>query len=150
MTGRLLEALRVVPPALWRHLGAQFGIEPPELVSLRTMYPRRRMLFEHQDLACAVLGFHALTEAQRRALVRAINAELSRISDRQWLLPDRSALSHEPALLRSDRSPRRPGRLADRLRRLPPKPVSSCLPTIFSDGYGAVHAVTACRAAANT
>ena len=86
MTGRLLEALRVVPPALWRHLGTQFGIEPPELASLRTMYRRRRMLFEHQDLACAVLGFHALTEAQRRVLVRPINADLSRTSDRQWLL----------------------------------------------------------------
>jgi hypothetical protein len=86
MTGRLLDALRVVPPALWRHLGAQFEIEPPDLASLRTMYRRRRTLFEQQDLACAVLGFHDLTEAQRRALVRAINAELSRTNDRQRLL----------------------------------------------------------------
>jgi hypothetical protein len=38
MTGRLLEALRVVPPALWRHLGAQFDIEAPDPASLRTMY----------------------------------------------------------------------------------------------------------------
>lgn len=79
MTGRLLEALRVVPLGLWRHLGTQFGIEPPELASLRTMYRRRRTLFEQEDLACAVLGFHAETEAQRRTLARAINAELSRI-----------------------------------------------------------------------
>jgi hypothetical protein len=86
MTGRLLEALRVVPPALWRHLGTQFGIEPPDLASLRTMYRRRRTLFEQQDLACAVLGFHSVTEAQRRALVRAINAELARTSDRQRLV----------------------------------------------------------------
>jgi len=86
MTGRLLSALRVVTPALWRHLGTQFGIEPPDLASLRTMYRRRRTLFEQQDLACAVLGFHDLSEAQRRALVRAINAELSRTSDRQRLL----------------------------------------------------------------
>jgi TnpA family transposase len=86
MTGRLLEALRMVPPALWRHLGVQFDVEAPDLASLRTMYRRRRTLFEHQDLACAVVGFHSLTEAQRRALVRAINAELSRTSDRQRLL----------------------------------------------------------------
>ena len=83
MTGRLLEALRMVPPALWRHLGAQFEIDAPDLASLRTMYRRRRTLFEQQDLACSVLGFHDVTEAQRRALVRAINAELSRTSDRQ-------------------------------------------------------------------
>jgi hypothetical protein len=31
MTGRLLEALRLVPPALWRHLGRQFDIEAPDL-----------------------------------------------------------------------------------------------------------------------
>ena len=31
MTGRLLEALRMVPPALWRHLGAQFEIDAPDL-----------------------------------------------------------------------------------------------------------------------
>jgi len=86
MTGRLLEALRLVPPALWRHLGAQFEIDAPDLASLRTMYHRRRTLFEQQDLACSVLGFHDVTEAQRRALVRAINAELSRTSDRQRLL----------------------------------------------------------------
>ena len=30
MTGRLLEALRMVPPVLWRHLGTQFGIEAPD------------------------------------------------------------------------------------------------------------------------
>jgi hypothetical protein len=83
MTGRLLEALRLVPPALWRHLGAQFEIDAPDLASLRTMYRRRRTLFEQQDLACSVLGFHDVTEAQRRALVRAINAELSRTSDRR-------------------------------------------------------------------
>ena len=85
MTGRLLEALRVVPQALWRHLGTQFGIEARELASLRTMYRRRRTLFEHQDLACAVLDFHAVTETQRRALVRVINAELWRTGDRQRL-----------------------------------------------------------------
>ncbi len=86
MTGRLLEALRMVPPVLWRHLGTQFEIDAPDLASLRTMYRRRRTLFEQQDLACSVLGFHDVTEAQRRALVRAINAELSRSSDRQRLL----------------------------------------------------------------
>ena len=69
-----------------RHLGGQFGIKPPDLASLRTMYRRRGALFEQQDLACAVLGFHDRTEAERRALVRAINAELSPTNDRQRLL----------------------------------------------------------------
>ncbi len=60
--------LGMVPPVLWRHLGAQFDIEAPDLASLRTMYRRRRTLFEHQYLACAVVGFHSICEPRRRAL----------------------------------------------------------------------------------
>jgi hypothetical protein len=30
MTGRLLEAVRIVPPALWRHLGEQLGVAAPD------------------------------------------------------------------------------------------------------------------------
>jgi hypothetical protein len=86
MTGRLLEAVRVVPPAPWRHLGKEFGVAAPDLASLRTMYQRRRTLFEHQEVACETLGFHRLSEAQRRALVRVLRDELARTSDRQGLL----------------------------------------------------------------
>lgn len=50
------------------------------------MYGRWRTLFEHQDVACAVLEFHPFTEAQRRALVRVLRDELSRTTDRQRLL----------------------------------------------------------------
>src|ERR1700722_4369046 len=86
MTGRLLEAVRIVPPALWRHLGEQLGVAAPDLASLRSMYQRRRTLFEHQEVACEPLGFHWLSEAQRRALVRVLRGELARTSDRQRLL----------------------------------------------------------------
>jgi hypothetical protein len=86
MTGRLLEAVRVVPPALWQHLGKQFGVAAPDLASLRAMYRRRRTLFEHQEVACETLGFHWLSEAQRRALKRVLRGELARTSSRQRLL----------------------------------------------------------------
>ncbi|RYF53571.1 MAG: DUF4158 domain-containing protein, partial [Comamonadaceae bacterium] len=33
MSGRLLDALRVVPPGLWRHLGHELGIGAPEIAS---------------------------------------------------------------------------------------------------------------------
>src|ERR1017187_7015525 len=56
MSGRLLEAVRIVPPALWRHLGEQLGVAAPDLASLRSMYQRRRSLFEHQEVACETLG----------------------------------------------------------------------------------------------
>ena len=58
MTGRLLEAVRMVPPALWRHLGKQFDVVAPDLASLRAMYRHRRTLFEHQEVTCETLGFH--------------------------------------------------------------------------------------------
>jgi hypothetical protein len=86
MTGRLLEAVRIVPPALWRHLGEQLGVAAPDLASLRSMYQRRRTLFEHQEVVCETLGFHWLSEAQRRALVRLLRGELTRTSDQQRLL----------------------------------------------------------------
>ena len=81
-SGRLLEAVRMVPPALWRHLGEQFNVIAPDLASLRAMYRRRRTLLEHQDVACATLDFHPLTEPQGRALVRVLRDELSRTTYR--------------------------------------------------------------------
>ena len=86
MTGRLLEAVCIVPPALWQHLGEQFGVAAPDLASLRIMYQRRRTLFEHQEVVCEALGFHWLSEAQRRARVRVLRDELARTSDRGRLL----------------------------------------------------------------
>ena len=85
MSGRLLDALRIVPAMLWRHLGEQFAAAP-DLASLRAMYRRRRTLFEHQGLACETLGFHWLSEPRRRALVRVLRDELARTTDRQRLL----------------------------------------------------------------
>jgi hypothetical protein len=40
MSGRLLDAVCIVPPALWRHVRAQFEIAAPDLASLRAMYRR--------------------------------------------------------------------------------------------------------------
>src|SRR5271167_879311 len=86
MSGRLLDAVRMVPPLLWRHLGTQFAIAAPDLASLRAMYRRAPTLIEHQQLACEALGFRWLSEPQRRALVRALRQDLTRTRDRQRLL----------------------------------------------------------------
>jgi len=86
MSGRLLDAVRVVPPALWRHLGSELGIDAPEIASLRAMYGRGRTLFDHQQVACDALGFRWMSEHQRRALVRLLSDEVSRCADREQLL----------------------------------------------------------------
>ena len=106
MSGRVLDAVRIVPPVLWRHLGEQFNVAAPDLASLRAMYGRGSTLFEHQQLACDVLGFHWLSEAQRRALSGALRLELTRTRDRQqllifarrWLYEHRLLIMHERSI----------------------------------------------------
>jgi hypothetical protein len=106
MSGRVLDAVRIVPTMLWRHLGEQLQVAAPDLASLRAMYRRGQTLFEHQQLACEVLGFHWLSEPQRRALVRALRQELARTRDRQrllvfarrWLYEHRLIIMHERSL----------------------------------------------------
>jgi len=106
MRGRLLDAVRMVPPVLWRHLGEKLAITAPDLASLRAMYRRAPTLIEHQQLACEVLGFGWLSEQQRRALMQALRRELARTFDRQrllvfsrrWLYDHRLIILHERSL----------------------------------------------------
>jgi hypothetical protein len=108
MSGRLLDAARMVPPLLWRHLGERFSVAAPDLASLRAMYRRAPTLIEHQQLAFDALGFQWLTGHHRRALVRVLRQELSRTDDRErllgfarrWLYEHRLLIVHE-RLLRS-------------------------------------------------
>ena len=86
MSGRLLGAFRIIPVVLWRHLGNEFGIAAPEVASLRAMYERGRTLFDHQQVACTVLGFRWMSEHQRRSLVRELRDEVARCADRDQLL----------------------------------------------------------------
>jgi TnpA family transposase len=106
MSGRLLYALRVVPVALWRHLSEELGIASPDVASLRTLYGREKTLFEHQQVACTVLGFRWMTEHQRRSLVRELRDEVARCADRdqllvrarQWLYKNKLVIVHERAI----------------------------------------------------
>ena len=106
MSGRLLNAFRIVPPLLWRHLGTQFGVDAPQVASLRTMYGRGRTLFDHQQIACEALGFRWISERQRRSLVSALRDEVSRYADRdqllvrarQWLYEHRLLIIHDRAI----------------------------------------------------
>ena len=71
MSGRTLDAVDRIPKMLWSHLGAQLGIDPPEMGTLRSLYIERiRTLSEHQQLAYRTLGFQQMTEHQRRYVVR--------------------------------------------------------------------------------
>lgn len=86
MCGRPLDAFRIIPAALWRHLGAQCGVGAPDIASLHSLYSRGRTLYDHQQLACRLLGFTWMTEHQRRYFVRVLRDELVRTSERNRLL----------------------------------------------------------------
>ena len=75
-----------MPPALWRHLGEQFGVAASDLASLKAMHRRRPTLFEHQDVARDALGFRAISQRERRALAAALQQELPRTADRARLV----------------------------------------------------------------
>jgi len=64
MSGRTLNAVRVVPKALWGHLGKELGVAGPELASLKALYGQRSTLFEHQQRAQQTLGFGRMTDHQ--------------------------------------------------------------------------------------
>jgi hypothetical protein len=106
MSGRPLNSVRAVPPALLQHLGRELGIAAPQLASLRALYARGRTLFDHQQQACKVLGFTWMTEHQRRALVRILRDEVARGVDRErlllharhWLYEHRLIVAHDRTL----------------------------------------------------
>jgi len=69
MSGRLLDAFRVVPANLWSHLGERLDVTAPQVASLRAMYKRGRTLYDHHQVACEVLGF-AWTDDGRSVVVQ--------------------------------------------------------------------------------
>ena len=81
MSGRSLNAIRIVPVSLWTHLGKELDVRAPELASLKALYGRRSTLFEHQQLAEHTLGFRGMTEHQNRAFVQVLCNEAARLPD---------------------------------------------------------------------
>ena len=86
LSGRSLNAVRVVPVSLWAHLGKELGVRAPELASLKSLYGRRSTLFEHQQLAEQTLGFHAMTDHQSRAFAQVLRNEAARMPDKDQIL----------------------------------------------------------------
>ena len=106
MTGRSLNAFRVVPISLWRHLSAALGVRSPEIASLRALYQREQTLFDHQQLAGQALKFSWIKDGQRRNLIGALRDEVTRTVDRgrlmvyarRWLYDHQLLVLHDRAL----------------------------------------------------
>lgn len=75
MTGRLLNSVELVPPAVLAHLGQVVGCEPPRIASIRAFYRRRRTLFDHQSAARRLLGRREVSEHALRGLTGFLRRE---------------------------------------------------------------------------
>jgi len=104
LSGRHLEPRRIVPAALWRHLGTQISVTAPELASLKAMYAHIRTREQHQSVARKMLGIVPIREHQRRALVTALREEVKRSGDTDQLIVfARSTLYRWKLLIPRDR-----------------------------------------------
>lgn len=90
MSGRTLDAFKHIPKRLWSHIAGQIGVEEvPEIATLRSLYAERpRTLADHQELAYKELGFHQMTEHQRRYVVRWLRETLTGRASASGLLPE--------------------------------------------------------------
>jgi TnpA family transposase len=108
MTGRLLNSVELVPPAVLAHLGQAIGCAPPRIASIRAFYRRRRTLFEHQKAARALLrrceapehGLRGLTGFLRREAVGLYNGADLAAKARVWLVDHGYLLPTERELRR--------------------------------------------------
>jgi hypothetical protein len=75
MTGRLLNSVELVPPAVLAHLGQVVGCEPPRIASIRAFSRRRRTLFDHQTAARRLLGRSEVSEHGLRGLTAFLRRE---------------------------------------------------------------------------
>lgn len=114
LTGRSLNFVHMIPPAVLERAGQAAGTAAPRLASIRSIYRRRMTLYQHQQAAMAAMGFKDYGEVSERGLtgmaqafaVLADNDEAQGLGHAEWLAP---LLDHE-ATYRNDR------RLALRLR----------------------------------
>jgi len=68
LTGRSLNSVQVIPPAVLARAVQAADIAAPQLASIRSIYRRRMTLYQHQQAAMAALGFKDYGDASERAL----------------------------------------------------------------------------------
>ncbi|WP_137910022.1 MULTISPECIES: Tn3 family transposase [unclassified Burkholderia] len=78
MTGRSLDSYKQIPSVLWRHLGRQLKIQPPDIGTLRSLYDGNlKTLSDHQRFAQSVINFRSIAEHQRRYVIRWLKEQLT-------------------------------------------------------------------------
>ena len=111
LTGRTLNSVQVIPPAVLASAGRAAGIAAPQLASIRSIYRRRMTLYQHQQAAMAALGFKDYGEASQRALTGHLRRMATQNFDsavlmrqamtwlhaHHWVLPGQSRIENRVA-----------------------------------------------------
>ncbi|SAL05804.1 transposase Tn3 [Caballeronia calidae] len=89
---------------LWRHLGRQLHVQPPDLGTLRSIYDGRfDTLSDHQRFAQIIANFRVISEHQRRYVIRWLKEQLTGRPERgqlgndlkQWFYEHRIVIPNE-------------------------------------------------------
>jgi hypothetical protein len=74
MTGAPLNSVQLIPATVLDHVGRQLGIGAgtPQVASIRSLYRRRRTLFDHQHIALQALGIRHLHEQVEPNLIASL------------------------------------------------------------------------------
>lgn len=107
MAGCALNDTHALPKRLLAFLGAQLNIKVPRVTSVRALYPRRRTLHEHQQVAQALLGVRALPPQAKSHLIAHLRKSALGATQpgellgpaRAWLFEHRYLIIHERELL---------------------------------------------------
>ncbi|MBP6435609.1 MAG: Tn3 family transposase [Sphingorhabdus sp.] len=111
LTGRALNSVQMIPPAVLERAGQAAGISAPQLASIRSIYRRRMTLYQHQQAAMSALGFRDYGEACERALTghlrriatqsfdhaALIGQAKAWLYDHHWVLPGQSRIEDRVA-----------------------------------------------------
>lgn len=76
-TGRSLDVIKIVPPALLKYIGEELRVRPFSIGSLRAMYKRGRTLYDHQQWAKTHLQLEAFNQQHRGTLSSMLLAQAS-------------------------------------------------------------------------
>ena len=111
LSGRSLNSVQMIPPAVLQRAGQAAGIAAPQLASIRSIYRRRMTLFQHQQAAMSALGFKDYCEASERALTGYLRSMVVQSFDsaaltrqamawlfaHRWVLPGQSRIEDRVA-----------------------------------------------------
>ncbi|WP_176072339.1 Tn3 family transposase [Paraburkholderia mimosarum] len=100
MTGRPLDSYRQIPTILWRHLGQQLDVQPPDVGTLRSIYDGNfKTLSDHQGFAKTIVNFRSIAEHQRRYVIRWLKEQLTGRPERGQLMSDLKRWLYEHRLV---------------------------------------------------